>query len=413
MSSLFKERSIKHTNKQYAHVFYAEFSSDGTKIITASTDHTVIVTNLINGGDRAILNNDNVTYASFSPNEKEVVIVSESAENYKAVDLKITNLINGTKRLVLQNYESINPIVFSPDKKKILTISSYKNNTVKVLDLYNNNVRPIIYDKDTEVTFGAFSPDGKKVITAERNRSEWQLKVTNLMSDEEQVIKVDKEVTSAVFSPDGNKVLTLFKNKTAEVMNLTSMKRFAVVPNFTYSASFSPDGEKVMIGRDRYDDMSTRSEVYVLDISNDEGRYQGKVECVRGISSAAFSPDGKKVLILCKSHVADNSIPFSRQVLGGEAIIADCSKLKNEIPVYIRGNTDDSTAHRHINFAKFSPDGESVITLYSDNATIIDLSGNTKKIIKSGGSYAAFSPDGKKVLTTAGSNTAFVTDLTE
>ena len=97
-------------------------------------------------------------------------------------------------------------------------------------------------------------------------------------------------VTSAVFSPDGKRVVTA-ENGTARIWNAESGKELLKLEdhaNYVFSATFSPDGTKVV----------TNNPDQIIRICDTEsGNVLRKLEGhTDHIYSVAFAPDGKKIV---------------------------------------------------------------------------------------------------------------------
>ena len=107
------------------------------------------------------------------------------------------------------------------------------------------------------------------------------------------------EVTSAAFSPDGKRVVTASDDTTARVWDVGSGKPLATLRGHTYpvtSAAFSPDGKRVVTASG---DKTAR--VWDADSGKTLAPLQGHTGTV---FSAAFSPDGKRVVTASADHTA-------------------------------------------------------------------------------------------------------------
>ena len=143
------------------------------------------------------------------------------------------------------------------------------------------------------VTSAAFSPDGKRVVTASWDKTArvWDLSgpapVATVLSGHTE------QVTSAAFSPDGKRVVTASADMTARVWDLSGPAPAATVlsghTGSVYSAAFSPDGRRVVTASD---DKTAR----VWDLSGPVPAATVLSGHTDWVKSAAFSPDGKHVV---------------------------------------------------------------------------------------------------------------------
>jgi eukaryotic-like serine/threonine-protein kinase len=106
-------------------------------------------------------------------------------------------------------------------------------------------------------------------------------------------------VRNAAFSPDGRRVVTASYDKTARVFDVETARTITVLAGHragVYSAAFSPDGRRVVTAstdqRARIWDIETGQTIKVLD---------GHTDSVWG---AAFSPDGRRVVTVSDDKTA-------------------------------------------------------------------------------------------------------------
>ena len=107
-----------------------------------------------------------------------------------------------------------------------------------------------MWHHEQEVEYAAFSPDGRRVVTASRDST---ARVWDAVTGEPVTgpLRHTHIVWKAVFSPDGNRVVTASHDGTARVWDAHSGQsitralphRFQVM-----DASFSPDGGRVVTG---------------------------------------------------------------------------------------------------------------------------------------------------------------------
>ena len=105
-------------------VISADFSPDGTRVVTASTDHTARIWNAMTGG---------------------VIAVLEGHKNF------------------------LKSAVFSPDGTKVVTASG--DNTARVWDAATGKAIAVLEGHQKGVNTAAFSRDGTKVVTASEDNT--------------------------------------------------------------------------------------------------------------------------------------------------------------------------------------------------------------------------------------------------
>jgi WD40 repeat protein len=106
-------------------------------------------------------------------------------------------------------------------------------------------------------------------------------------------------VHSAAFSPDGRRVVTASSDKTARVWETDTGK--PVGPplqhqNFVNSAAFSPDGRRVVTASS-----DNTARVWETDTGKPVG---APLQHQNAVNSAAFSPDGRRVVTTFNENVA-------------------------------------------------------------------------------------------------------------
>ncbi|WP_425218325.1 AAA-like domain-containing protein, partial [Tumidithrix helvetica] len=151
------------------------FSSDGSKIVTASDDKTARVWDLQGNQIVELKGHTNtVKSANFSPDGNK--IVTASADNTARVwDLQ------GNQLVELNGHTSpVNSVNFSPDGNKIVTASA--DNTARVWDLQGNQLVEL-NGHTSPVNSANFSPDGNKIVTASADNTArvWDLQGNQLV----------------------------------------------------------------------------------------------------------------------------------------------------------------------------------------------------------------------------------------
>jgi WD40 repeat protein len=362
-------------------VISADFSPDGTRVVTASTDHTARIWNAVTGGVIAVLEGHKnfLKSAVFSPDGTKVV--TASGDN----TARVWDAATGKAIAVLEGHQKgVNTAAFSRDGTKVVTAS--EDDTARVWDATTGKQTASLEGHQKGVNTAAFSRDGTKVVTASSDGTArvWEAATGN------EITRLDghrDRVISAAFSPDDSRVVTSSADKTARVWDVTTG---AVIAELKHegpvkSAVFSPDGTKVVTA-------SADDTARVWDAST--GEQIASKQHDSWVNSAVFSPDGTEVASASSDHTA---------------YLWDAATGTDIVPLKGHDNWVYSAA--------FSPDGTKVVTASEDKtARVWDVvTGADSVPIATHGKpvySVAFSPDGTKVATASEDNTAQLWDVT-
>jgi WD40 repeat protein len=288
--------------------------------------------------------------------------------------------------------DSVNNAAFSPDGKRIVTASDDK--TVRIWDATTGKELIVLKGHDDPVSSATFSPDGALVVTAAgrphtlvtdpRTVKDYTARIWDAANGKELIVLRGHKgwVKSAAFSPDSKRIVTASDDKTVRIWNATSGKELVVlsVEEGVNSATFSPDGSRVAAasedGTAHIWDATSGKDLIVL--SGHEGGVYGEVY------SAAFSPDGTRVVTASR----DTTARIWDATTGKELIV-------------LRGHES------WVLSAAFSLDGKRIVTTSRDTtARIWDAeTGKETAVLKAHEGWvksAAFSPDGNHVVTASG-----------
>jgi WD40 repeat protein len=136
----------------------AVFSPDGTKVLTASWDHTARLWDAASGRELAVLRHggDKVS-AVFSPDGAKVLTVSGDSP------ARLWDAASGKELAVLRDHElPPSAIAFSPDGRTVVTGST--DHTARLWDSANGRELTVLRH-GSWVTFVVFSPDGGTLAT--------------------------------------------------------------------------------------------------------------------------------------------------------------------------------------------------------------------------------------------------------
>jgi WD40 repeat protein len=278
----------------------------------------------------------------------------------------------------------------------------------------------------------AFSPDGKRVITASENKmaqiwdAETGKHLTQLKGHEKSV------VWSAAFDRDGSRAITASDDNTARIWNAETGKLLSTIDAHhpLRRAAFSPDGTRIAIASEDKTasiwDAGTGKKLYPL-------AHDGEVY------SAVFSPHGERIVtasldamgriwdaktgkllvkLLVKPRKPGNEFHFATFSPDGTRIATASDDGHVRIWNARTGETDgdDLVANDDpVGSAVFSPNGARMVTASNDGKVRIWDLGTRKVLMELKGhddavNSVAFSPDGTRVLSASDDKTARIWD---
>ena len=451
---------IEYINGRRDEVFKsAEFSPDGNRILTPSSNNDIIIWDATSGVRLKTLlgHQANINSAQYSPDGTKIVtsaggewvdLQGKQDHTAKIWDANsgvlITTLTGHTRGVLLAQ--------FSPDSKKIITASF--DETVKIWDANTGKLITNLTDNTSRVYSAKFSKDSKKIAIGYYGDSKiWDANTGVIYSTLQNKIKGFNE---ARFSSDGTKILTVFGD--AKVWDLTNGRLLKTLTGSEFTnARFSPNSSKVITS-------SLDNSVKIWDSNTGTLLLNGNKSSQK-IYTAQFSPDGNKIAavfdddksalwnasngslisnlkvppIVVPEIVYDNTGPplpppppplvrilySDRETF--ELFSPDSKKVitfnNNNMKVW---NTDSgnfitsfsvtSAEHnQYINSSQFSSNSKTILTASTDNTAkiwdantgnlIVTFTGHIKEV-----NMAQFSPDNKKVVTISEDNTTKIWD---
>lgn len=362
-------------------VLGAQFSPDGTRVLTASADRTARVWDVATGRPVSppLKHQWSVNAASFSPDGARVVTAS-SDNTARVWDATTGEALTAP----LEHEDEVLAASFSPDGRRVVTAS--RDKTARVWDATTGKaVAPPLGHKNGLLA-ASFSPDGARIVTASWDRTArvWDAATGKPLTP--PLSHPDGWVHTASFSPDGARVVTASDDKSARVWDARTGTALTLPfehEGCVLSVSFSPDGGRIVTGSDdgvaRVWDAATGKSLTPPLAHRDK------------VVAVSFSPDGKRVVTASQD---------------GTARVWDAATGK---PL--------TSALEHADgvlTASFSPDGARIVTASWDGtARVWNATGSpstpvfehSDKVLA-----ASFSPDGTRVVTAGQDRIARVWD---
>ena len=376
-----------------AAVFSADFSRDGTRIISSSEDQTARLWSAVDGEELRVFNGhgSRIGSVALSPDRDRIVtgggavLFSPDGTFFGtgAGDddtAKVWDAAGETDALTLKGHASyVVSVEFSPDGKRI--VSGGFDGMARVWDVRTGKEIAQIRAGGTQI-YATFSPDGLRVATGSDDGT---AKVWDIASGKElfKLTGHTARVFCVAFTSDGRSIATGGWDRTVRLWNAVTG---GIVHTLTheggavYSVAFSPDGQRLISA-------SGDGPGIVTVWATSSGKALFSLQRPEKIWSAAFSRDGRRI-------VAGS--------LGLAARVWDADTGDEQL--ILKGHT------AHVQTARFSPDGRRIVTgSFDQTAKLWDaVTGKELLSFKGHGDriYAvAFSQDGQAIATGSGDKT--------
>jgi WD40 repeat protein len=306
-------------------------------------------------------------------------------------------------------------VAFSPDGRRIVTAS--KDHTARVWDARTGEAVTPPLRHGGAVHKAAYSPDGRRVVTASLDRTArvWEVSTGHAVSP---ALPHDWHVEDVSFSPDGRWVATASTDGTARLWDAaTGQPRTPPLKhaNSVHSVSFSPDGRHVVTA-------SHDHTAQVWDAATGQPTAP-RLRHEAAVMTAAFSPDGRRVVTASEDRTARlwdvaTSQPVGLPLEHGDRVLRAAFSPDGR---YVSTCSYDRTARvwdaatgqavsppmKHPNSvrcAPFSPDGRYVVTASHDHTARVWEAATGEPVMPPLRhswlvSTACFSPDGRYVVT--------------
>ena len=396
------------------------FSPNGEWIVVPVLGHAAKVLDVITGREQLTLegHTQRVIYASFSPNGRKIVTVSDdnTVIIWDAHDGKQLHRIDWWQgELPHSDRSKVNTAVFNPDASRLLTAS--RRHGVQIWSLAGGDPHvsePIKPGRTWTGDIARFSPDGDLILTYSRLGTEVDVYDAETLAASRKLLGGFDHLRDARFSTDSrsivvcdNNVVSLWSAATGE--QLAELRGHE--DNVT-AAAFSPDANYVVSVSD---DQTAR----VWHTTSREERSYFTAKLDRATHPIVnFSPDGTQLLVASRSKyqtaVLDLTTKRLRFLLPGRVAPADSSGTRLLTVEDNRLAVSDLRTGSEINAfavdvdtfesnARLSADGRHVLTPLRDGRTCLwDVDSGSQMTL--GGPTdsvraVAFRPDGDKVAT--------------
>ena len=301
------------------------------------------------------------------------ICMTEHLGNYKYLSSKFTkSLLKGKQFLSQGHSDLVNHACYSPDAKKILSVSDDK--TIKEWSVASGQCLQNFQGHSGAVWSVCYSLDGKKILSASNDHTikEWSV-------DSGQCLRTfqghSDSVNSACYSIDGKKILSTSSDETIKEWSIDSgqcIQTFQGHSDWVRSACYSSDGKKIL---------STSDDNTIKEWSATSGQclqtFQGHSNWVK---SACYSSNGEK--ILSASH---------------DSTIKEWSVASGQCLQTLKGHSD------FVGNACYNSDGKTILSASKDK-TIKEWSVDSGQCLQTLKGHsdsvksACYSLDGRKIL---------------
>jgi WD40 repeat protein/tRNA A-37 threonylcarbamoyl transferase component Bud32 len=269
---------------------------------------------------------------------------------------------------------------FSPDGKRIVTASV--DTSARIWDAATGHQLLLLTGHTGTVICAAFSADGKRIVTASADKT---ARLWDADTGRQLMLFTGHSapVSCAAFSPDGKRIVTSSYDKSARIWDAQTGRQLMLLTGHTgplFSAVFSPDGQRIVTASADHSariwDAATGRPLLLL---------TGHASWVY---SAMFSSDSKRIV----TASGDKSARVWDAATGQQLLL-------------LTGDLDVVT------WAAFSPDGKRIVTASGDkSARVWDAATGQARLVLAGHTEevycAAFSPDGKRIVTASADKSA-------
>lgn len=311
---------------------------------------------------------DHIRSLAFSPDGKILAAGSE----YKA--LQLWDVEQRRQIVVWTDHwgPSIYSVAFSPDGK---ILAAGEGRGVHLRDVPRKKSIAILRHEGA-VSAVAFSPDGRRIASVDYRSNTIHLWSVQQQQQRGVLAGHTKLVRFIAFSPDGRTLASGSSDGTVRLWEVITRKQIAVLERFTSRGAFSPDGKILALGGE---------DILLWDVQQQKSIGTLACDSEDGVASLAFSPDNKRLAVICGGNWGRKRIDVWDVAL--QKRVASLEYME------------------WIQFAVFSPDGKTFVTV-GDDIRLWD----TQRRERMGSLQAgcvhtiAISPDGNILASAGGDN---------
>ena len=271
----------------------AVFSPDGRRALTSSDDNSVRLWDAEAGRQITTFTRAGSGTAAFSPDGRLVAM-----PDHNTVVVRDANTGDRAGRVLQGHSAAVRSAAFSPDGRRIVTASD--DRTARVWDVQTGEEIAALREHTAPVRSAVFSPDGLRVVSTQMAQRSGDATSDNstVTSNDSIALLWDAlsgrvirrfeghgaQVYDAAFSPDGKRIVTASADNTARIWDAATGETMAVLSGHSdsvLSAAFSRQGDKVVTASARRNcaRLGCRS---AYDNSGSEGSFRAGAErCVQ------------------------------------------------------------------------------------------------------------------------------------